>query len=816
MPARHMSGFTIRAKAYLITIALAGLACSTWAFAHWHTAGLARFICYLVLTVVSSTFKVTLPGVTGTMSVNFLFVLIGVLDLSLAETLALGCGGALVQVFWNARLRPRPVHVIFNVGSMANSAAASYVAYHLPAGTVSASAALILACCVYFAVNTLSVAGVIALTEAKSLGRIWRECYFWSLPYYLVGACLVGLIRLPIRVISQDGVFLILPIVFIIYRSYVLYLGRLEAEKKHVEEMAGLHLRTIEALALSIDAKDNTTHDHLQRVQIYATAIGVELGMSQGDLEALRAASLLHDIGKLAVPEHIISKPGRLTPEEFEKMKIHPVVGAEILERVNFPYPVVPMVRYHHEKWNGQGYPEGLQGEQIPLGARILAAVDCLDAMASDRQYRRALPLDEVMAHIASESGSSFDPKVVEVLRRRYVELEQKTHAARSGQAIFPVDRKIREGCAPDAGFEAAPAAARAGAENGDFRASIAAAQQEFHMLFELAHDLGSSLSLDETLSVLAVRLKRMLPYDCIAIYVNREGRLVPVYVNGEDSRLFSSLEIPLGQGLSGWVAENRKPILNGNPSVEPGYLNNTGRFSMLSSALAVPLVGLTEVVGVLTLYCRQKDAFTKDHLRILQAVSAKLGMSVENALRYHQAERSAATDEMTGLPNARSLFLHLDSEVARCRRLGQPLAVLVCDLDGFKQVNDRFGHLVGNKVLRLFAGQLRGSCREYDYVARMGGDEFVFILPGFRPEALDSKKRLLQQVAEEVGERVSGEKFLSVSVGEALLPDHGIDTEQLLAEADRRMYQAKERQKLARGLTVPAYTVELPAAVIQ
>src|SRR5947207_1477618 len=166
---------------------------------------------------------------------------------------------------------------------------------------------------------------------------------------------------------------------------------RLDAQKKHAEEIAALHLRTIEALALAIEAKDHTTHDHLRRVQVYAVEIAKDLGLDEDMLNAIRAASMLHDIGKLAVPENILSKPGRLTPEEFEKMKIHPIVGSEILDRVQFPYPVVPIVRSHHEKWDGTGYPDGLTREAIPIGARILTAVDCFDALASERPYRRAL-----------------------------------------------------------------------------------------------------------------------------------------------------------------------------------------------------------------------------------------------------------------------------------------------------------------------------------------------------------------------------------------------------------------------------------------
>ena len=234
-------------------------------------------------------------------------------------------------------------------------------------------------------------------------------------------------------------------------------------------------------------------------------------------MQAVHAAALLHDIGKLAVPEHIISKPGRLTLEEFEKMKIHPVVGAEILQRVRFPYPVVPIVRAHHEKWDGTGYPAGLKGTEIPIGARILSAVDYLDALASDRQYRRALPLNEVMQRLAAESGKSFDPKVVDILKKRYVSLEKMALAQFGGEAnpLLSTEVKIERGLAPAAGFENISAKDGSGHE-ASFLSSIAAARQEAQTLFELSQDLGASLSLVETLSVFSVKLRSLVPYDAI------------------------------------------------------------------------------------------------------------------------------------------------------------------------------------------------------------------------------------------------------------------------------------------------------------
>ncbi len=761
---------------------------------HPHSRQPVRFLCYLLVAIGASRLKVNLPGITGTMSVNFLFILLGVLELSFAETLALGCVAILTQCFY--RDRPRMVQVVFNTCATSFAIGLAYCVYHVPIFRAQNNPAVLLVAtaATYFAANTLPVATIISLTEHKSLRRIWADCYFWSFPYYLVGAGVAGLVSWLNKIVEWQTSLLILPAVYLIYRSYRLYLAKLEDEKGHVEEMANLHMRTIEALALAIEAKDHTTHDHLQRVRVYAVEVAKDLRVTPEEMEALQAAALLHDIGKLAVPEHIISKPGRLTPEEFEKMKIHPVVGAEILERVRFPYPVVPIVRAHHEKYDGTGYPFGLKGEEIPIGARILSAVDYLDAMASDRQYRRAIALDEVMERLKLESGRAFDPRVVDVLQRRYKDLErlveQRSESVKWSK--LSTDVKVERGLAPAAGFVETAVKDK---HETTFLASIAAARQEAQTLFELSQDLGASLSLDETLSVFSVKLKRLVPYDSIAIYVRHNGILYPQHVSGDNFRLFESLRIPLGQGLSGWVAQNRKPIINGNPSVEPGYLNDPTKFSTLRSALALPLEGLGGVVGVLALYQSEPDAFTTDHLRILLAVTSKMALAIENALKYQQAENSATTDFLTELPNARSLFLELDKELARCKREESSLTVMVCDMDGFKQINDRFGHLEGNRVLRLFAQALRQSCREYDYVARMGGDEFVVIAPGLTTEAATKKAEQMRELARQVGQEICQEDILSLSVGRSMYPQDGLDAEELLAEADRRMYLEKQQQ---------------------
>jgi diguanylate cyclase (GGDEF)-like protein len=421
-----------------------------------------------------------------------------------------------------------------------------------------------------------------------------------------------------------------------------------------------------------------------------------------------------------------------------------------------------------------------------------LSVVDTLDALATDRQYRKALPLDEAVGVVLSEAGKAFDPKVVEVLARRYRDLEKLARSRQVEDLKLDKNIEIHGGEAPAAGFQTA---AEPASDPPNFLNQIAAARQEAHELFELAHDLGTSLSLDETLSVLSVRLKRIVPFDAMAVYLTREKLLEPVFLVGENARLFSSLRIPLGQGLSGWVAETGQEILNGNPSVEPGYLNDESKFSTLQSALAVPLEGLNGVVGVVTLYRAERNAFSKDHMRILLAISSKLALAVENALRYRQAESSATTDFLTGLPNARSLFVHLDGELARARRQGEPVTVAVCDVDNFKLINDQCGHFEGNRLLRVLGEALKTRCREYDYVARMGGDEFVLVFSGLSRDMAPMRLgQFKHAVEEDVHSRTGYELILSV--GWASYPEDGNDAEDLLAEADRQMYRAKEQSE--------------------
>ncbi len=768
----------------------------------WRSADVARLVTYVLITVVAARMRIQLPSIQGTLSVSFLFAFVGVLELSLAESILLGIVSVLSQSVFPKK--SKNYQIAFSVSNNCFAIAIVYALYAVLGSRFSTlGMPLILTGLTlsFFLLNTVPIAIAIGLTEGRNIVAIWKKNYLWSFPLYLVGACLAGLMHFASLELGWQVSLLLLPLVYLIYSSYSSYTGRLQDGKAHAEEMASLHLRTIEALALAIEAKDDSTHAHLQRIQIYVVELAKQLGLAPKEIEALRAAAILHDIGKLAVPEHISSKAGRLTPEEFEKMKIHPIVGAEILERVQFPYPVAPIVLAHHEKWDGSGYPYGLKGEQIPIGARILSVVDSLDVLSSDKQYRPALPLEDAVAYISRESGKSFDPKIVDLLKLRYLELEElskqnipKQNDIQRVAREQPVNRRVN--------FEEEPPNLLLRAQEApriDFLTSIAAARQEAQNLYELSQELGTSLSLSETLSLVASRLKPMVPFHALALFTLQNEILTPEYVEGADSMLLQGLNIPSGAGISGWVAANSKPVINGNPVMEPGLLSAANLSTVLRGALAVPLVGVNGTIGVITLYRTEADSFSRDHLRILQAVAGKLAFTVENARKYEQAETSASVDYLTGLPNARAIFQRVDAELARSSRTGEPLAVMVCDLDGFKKINDMFGHLTGNKILRAFAASLRELFRQYDLVGRLGGDEFVVALPGMNLDDAQQRVHQIDEMVKQVGMQITGTEHLAISIGIAIFPQDGETVEALLSEADRRMYQVKRLNQASR-----------------
>jgi putative nucleotidyltransferase with HDIG domain len=784
---KQLSGW---ARTYIAATILASVYLVWRAVPEWHTQESFRFLLYFAGAFLASGFRARLPGINSAMSVNYIFVLVATMDLDLPHTMAVGTAGIVGQ-FVLRRKSWRPAQLAFNISSILVASSSCFATYHSSlVRSVNSSVPVLLfaGAATLFLVNTGSVSGIVALTERKNIWTVWREGFFWTVSHHLVGAAVAAVFHFETIYLGWESVVLTVPVIYFVYRSYAQHLDRLEGAKKHAKDMGDLHWRAIEALALAIDAKDETTHNHLLRVKVYATELGMELKMGELDMQALQAAALLHDIGKLAVPEYIISKPGKLTPEEFERMKVHPVVGAEILEQVGFPYPVVPIVRSHHEKWNGKGYPDGLSGEQIPLGARILAAVDCLDALASERQYRRALPLDEAMGIVASQSGTSFDPRVVEILARRYVELEKLAKSVpQPEEKKLSKNVKFENGDAPAAGFEEVKAVV-ASRPAAAAMISAAAVRSAFQSLLKLIEGAGDALSLDETLSVVAARLKGFLPYDTAVIYLKENRRLAARYAQGEDLRLFSSQEIPLGEGLSGWVAENRKSILNGNPAVETNYAREAGQSSRLLAAVSVPLESHDQVIGVLSLYNTAPNSFTREQLELLESIAPTIAGGIASAIQ----REAAAETERTGIGNARFFFANLAAELARAQRENLTFGLALVSIPG-----ERLTTVGGEK--------LRQCCREKDYVAKLAGDDFGLILSDLQPDHAGKK----------VGQLKSALAPLRLSAGIAFYPRDGKTIDELFTEATRRMSSDGPEPRIAPVPQEPARDYALAASTL-
>jgi diguanylate cyclase (GGDEF)-like protein/putative nucleotidyltransferase with HDIG domain len=528
-------------------------------------------------------------------------------------------------------------------------------------------------------------------------------------------------------------------------------------------------------------------------MQIYASALARALDMSGPDVQAVKTAALLHDIGKLAVPEHILAKPGPLTPEEFQKFRIHPQVGADIIAGVPFPYPVAPLILCHHERWDGRGYPAGLQGDGIPLGARILCLADYFDALTSDRPYHDRISVEAAAALIEQEAGKAFDPRAVAAFLRILPNVRTEIEAADA--ALRRPALPLRES---DAAISGGAPGAAAAARPSVFE-DIAVAHREIYALYEIAQTMGTSLGVSDTMAHIAAKLSGLVPFSACALLMYDEGddTLSCRFATGTDSDALQPLVLRGGQGLSGWVARNRRPLVNGRPSADLDVAGSSAT-TTLQSALVCPLIAGDRFIGTLAMYHTTAAFYRDDHRRLLERVCEQAAAVIYNAGVFEQTQEASLTDPLTGLPNSRHLLMHVGRELARATRLGSELSLLVMDLNDFKDINDSYGHHAGDRALREVAKLLRAAIRPYDICVRYAGDEFIVVLVGCgRDEAENKRSELERTIADAEFEAAPGKMVpLSISVGAAVFPADGDTYEWLLAKADSRMYQHKIARK--------------------
>ncbi|MCS6860434.1 MAG: diguanylate cyclase, partial [Abditibacteriales bacterium] len=643
---------------------------------------------------------------------------------------------------------------------------------------------------VYFFVNTFLVAIPGALSHKESILKTWRQSFFWTAPSYYAGTFCAVLMSVFYHRLGFAAMVFIIPPLYIVLYSYRLYIEKMQQEMKHIaelkersERLSELYLSTVHSLVAAIDAKDRYTRHHSSRVQQYAIIIGEQMGLPQDLMEALRTGGLLHDVGKLGVPDFILSKPGSLTPEELRRVQEHPVLGYAILKPLPFPWEVLPVVRSHHERYDGKGYPDGLAGEEIPLVARVLAVADVYDAVTSERPYRKAWSHEKAVAYIRDAAGTQFDPQVV--------------------AAFLQAQERIRQVKQDTALTESPAAPSRNGhtATSGEKALRIHAlehitrAHQEVFALYEIAQVMGSTLSLDETIHLILQKLQHIVGSACCTLFLmdQHKNELSAHDAVGPYAETVRMMRLPVGEGITGQVVQQRQPMLSENAAQDFKSLE-AGKCPPFQSLVSAPLVHKGEVLGALTCYHEQPKAFTRDIIQLLPVFANYASLALHNALTLEHTRQSALTDNLTGLPNSRYLFMCLEQEMERSLRNHQPLSLLVIDLNDFKMINDTYGHLAGDQILKEFGCLLRELGRSYDTVVRYAGDEYFVLLPNTDMHDAQAWTMRLHEAIRHYNWMIrSGHPIrVTASVGAATFPLEAKDVQSLIQLADERMYAMK------------------------
>jgi putative nucleotidyltransferase with HDIG domain len=617
--AKATARFTAPQRLYFYGVIAAGLAItSTAAHELYRQPPSSQWLVLAALTLLTGSFTIRVTKLSIRISVSDAFVFASVLLFGTAVATVIVAIDSLVATMFMRRENRSVFRSLFNVAVASSSIWVAATAFYALTGPLPGPGVfvltqylgpLLLLAGLYFLVNSWLIAIALGFEQRASISTLWWQHFPWFSLNYFGGVSAAALLVSYTRSVDIGAVSVILPLLVISYLSYRTSLDRVQDAQNHVEQLNELYMSTIETLAMAVDAKDQITHGHIRRVQVFAVELAKRLGVTnEHQLHAIQAAALLHDMGKLAIPEHILNKPGKLTSTEFEKMKQHAAIGADLLSSIKFPYPVVPIVRHHHEQWDGKGYPTGISGTDIPVGARILSVVDCFDALTSDRPYRPKLADDEAFKILRERSGTMYDPLVVDTFVRNHAEI---------GPAAIK------------AGQEARTLYGALGAESRNNAQSLNHPRThapENALLLQCIRDLPS-VPRNEVLAAAAGYMRQVtgatvfafFRYDALSDVLRCEQSA------GDDFGLLSGLTMRPAERITGWCAANNRSSVNSNAALD--LLNVADMFEPpLRSTLATPLFYGDVLVGVLTAYATKNDAFKEEDRYITEQLALTLG----------------------------------------------------------------------------------------------------------------------------------------------------------------------------------------------
>ncbi|HET6957035.1 MAG TPA: HD domain-containing phosphohydrolase [Vicinamibacterales bacterium] len=617
-------------RSYLLAVIVAGaFVLAQSLVGTWNTPQPQAWMALVALILVAGWFRLN-SAVSATIGIDDTFLI--------ATALLFGTAPATLAIASNAlifslRRRQPPRQIFFNVASLAITmwvAGRTFfaLAHVQPLALSGAPVAplvlpLVTMAVVFFAVNSGLTAIVVGLDSWQSPIGIWRRHFRWLWVGYLGAASVAFCLVLLLQQRSLTAAAMVLPLLAVFHLTLRASFGRLDDARRHLGDLDRLYLSTVETLAMAIDAKDDVTHSHVRRVQAYAVGLARALSVTDElTLKAIEAAALLHDTGKLAVPERILNKPGKLTDVEFEKMKEHVDIGADILSLVEFPFPVVPIVRAHHESWDGSGYPRGLKGADIPIGARILSVVDCFDALTSDRPYRRKMTDADAIAILRERQGKMYDPVVVDTFVRVYRDINVVVDAPEHREVMQRVTQSRQDDCAV---HDPAPE------QTGSAPSSLLA-------FVSLSRVASGDAGVADVLALSSQLLADVVPGATGAWYIPDSSRdqLLVADSFGPASGSMRGLSVTVGDRLTGWVAANRQPIVNSDAALD---LGPAAEAASLQSCMSVPLLRGESLVGVLSLYAPTPSTFAGDCGRLVQMVAPHIAVALHVALAIPDAK---------------------------------------------------------------------------------------------------------------------------------------------------------------------------------
>ena len=774
-----------------------------------------QWLLFTVISVFVATINVRLPKLSVVISMVDVFIIFVLMQFGAGAALVTYCidiivaGTADLLRRYGRNLKGKIFldRWLFNIACCALSTWTMYALYST-VGSLSLTypsnviAALFSVAIGWFLVNTGTLSLALSFWMNRGFWSVWREGISLYLLNFLGSAAAAGVISI---FYQRAGFFLkfilLVPIAVIAYQLYRFYIEKYEQAQTHISELNKLYLQTVEALASAVDAKDRYTHGHIRRVQAYAAELASHLGIKdERELLSIRAGALLHDIGKIAIPEYILNKPTALTETEYEKMKIHPVVGANMLNTIEFPYPLIPMVKWHHERWDGNGYPDGLKGAEIPSNARILALVDCYDALTTNRPYRSPMEREQVIQFFLREAGRSYDPNIVKVFIDHLDEIEAVGKAVDSGNmdvwGLKETSSATKANVRPLEKVQPIVSYGKALNAGPDI-------QRELYAVFEFARADFQCVGSTEIFAFMGRRLEALIRFDAASFYAAdlKQGVVIAVHTVGQRNEGLLGLTLPLEQKLTGWVAANNQALCNLPPF--PDFLNCPEPRPAFQMSAIAPMNRHNQVFGAISLYRKDSVKFDDEEFRRLEIVASQTAIMLAKSNK-EICGTQLLVDNLTNLPNGFQLYLMFDQVAMDAGRYEYPLALLSINLDDIRNIRHRWGHLSGDEAIRATAQYLKNELRETDLLVRYAGEDFIAVNPRMSRERAENLKSRLQNDLDhfKFAVRDHTEIPLQVSIGIAIFPEDGADLEALLLTAELRLHEDRElRAAVRRGV---------------